>query len=149
MNATQTLTSLQAELTTTRDEKVTSTNNHNLALRKGIDTLKDLFGSVSEIKQLSEKVLIRTIQKRTNLKLKDNTKRVLKISHKLINGYKIKKELLTIAQIEQVLTFPKSIVNDYISFEDEDYLDEIKDLIKSAKVEKTTKVFSPKVARNK
>lgn len=149
MNATETLNTLQAELINLRNDKKVATNNHTNKLLEGINILKDLFNSVSEIKQTSEKSLIKTVQKKTELQLNNDTKRVLKISHKLINGYKVKKELLTLAQIEQLITFNKSIVNQYMSIkEDEEYIDSIKELIKNAKVERVTKVFSSKQARN-
>ncbi len=76
------------------------------------------------------------------------TKRALKVAKFiLVDGYKIKRELLTIAQMEQLLTFNKNVINSLMSVEDDElYIDAVKVLIKSAKVEKTTKVFSAKKA---
>ena len=75
------------------------------------------------------------------------TKRALKVAKFiLVDGFKIKRELLTIAQMEQLLTFNKNTVNQLMSLEDELYIIEVKELIKSAKIEKTTKVFSAKKA---
>ena len=78
------------------------------------------------------------------------TKRALKVAKLvLVDGYKIKRELLTIAQMEQLLSFNKNIVNSMMSINDDEYVDAVKELIKSAKIEKTTKVFSAKKASSK
>ena len=78
------------------------------------------------------------------------TKRALKVAKLvLVDGYKIKRELLTIAQMEQLLSFNKNIVNSMMTINDDEYVDAVKELIKSAKIEKTTKVFSAKKASSK
>lgn len=69
------------------------------------------------------------------------TKRAVKVAAKIIVGnYKIKKEVLSLAQMEQLICFDNSIVNKLMK--SEDYIMEAKELIKLAKIEKTTKVFS-------
>ena len=78
------------------------------------------------------------------------TKRALKVAKLvLVDGYKIKRELLTIAQMEQLLSFNRNIVNSMMTINDDEYVDAVKELIKSAKIEKTTKVFSAKKASSK
>ena len=70
-------------------------------------------------------------------------KRAVKIAKTiLVDGYKFKIELLTVAQMEQLSAFNKNIVNALMDFEDDLYTDAVKSLIKSAKIEKGTKVFS-------
>lgn len=76
------------------------------------------------------------------------TKRALKVTKFiLVDGYKVKRELLTLAQMEQLLTFNKNTVNKLMSLDEDVYILEAKELIKSAKIEKTTKVFSAKKAQ--
>ena len=73
------------------------------------------------------------------------TKRALKVAKlTLVDGYKAKFNLLTLAQTEQLMTFNKNEVSKLMKFEDDDYINEVKALIKTAKIEKTTKVFSAK-----
>jgi len=89
------------------------------------------------------------IKQNLNSDVDNYTKRALKVSKfLLVDGYKVKRELLSLAQIEQLLTFNKNTVNKLMSLEDELYIIEVKELIKSAKVEKTTKVFSARKASN-
>ena len=76
------------------------------------------------------------------------TKRALKIAKlTLVDGYKAKFDLLTIAQTEQLFTFNKNEVAKLMKFEDDDYIVAVKELIKTAKVERKTKVFSAKLAK--
>ena len=76
------------------------------------------------------------------------TKRAIKVARMvLVDGYKMRKELLTLAQMEQLLTFTKKSVNDLMDTEEEFYLEKVKELIKSAKVKKSTKVFSSAKAK--
>lgn len=77
------------------------------------------------------------------------TKRAVKVtkSH-LVDGYKIRFDLLSIAQMEKLIAFNKNLVNKLYSFEGDEYIQEVKELIKSANIEKTTKVFSAKKAKN-
>lgn len=146
---------LNEDLAASRAQKVIATLGHNVSLRGGIDTLKSLFDNVSEIKALNEKALIRTVNKKVQEKTGDedftlnvDAKRVLKIAHKLINGYKVKKELLSVAQIEQIVQFDKVHVNKLMKIKDDaSYVDAVADLIKSARVERKTNVFSAKKAR--
>jgi len=87
------------------------------------------------------------IKQYINSDVDNYTKRALKIAKFiLVDGYKIKKELLSLAQMEQLLTFNKNTVNKLMTLDDEIYILEVKELIKSAKIEKTTKVFSAKKA---
>ena len=75
------------------------------------------------------------------------TKRAVVIAGKIIvDGYKAKRELLTFAQLEQLLKFKVERVNALMTLEDDDYINAVKELIKSAKVERKVKVFSAKKA---
>jgi hypothetical protein len=155
MKPTTILLTLNNDLLATRNTRATAMMSHNLTLSNGIDTLKQLFDSVSEIKKLDEKSLVKVIQYKVataegieDFKLNNDTKRILKISHKLISGYKVKKELLSIAQIEQLITFNKETVNSIMNIQDdESYLDAVKEIIKTAKINTSTQVFSVKLAR--
>lgn len=88
---------------------------------------------------------------KTNLngEVDNYTKRALKVAKLiLVDGYKVKRELLSLAQIEQLLTFNKNTVSAMMKIEDDDmYIENVKALIKSAKIEKTTKVFSASMAK--
>jgi len=89
------------------------------------------------------------IKQHLNSNVDTYTKRALKVAKLiLIDGYKVKRELLTLAQIENLLTFNKNTVNKLMQFDGDMYIDEVKELIKSAKIEKTTKVFSAKKAKD-
>jgi len=71
------------------------------------------------------------------------TKRAVKVAKTiLVDGYKMKKELLTISQMEQLAKFKKETVNELMDLEEEFYIDAVKELINSAKVIKNTKVFN-------
>ena len=83
-------------------------------------------------------------------KAADNmTKRAVRIAKTiLVDGYSIKYNLLSLAQMEQLTKFSKSSVKKlFVIKEDDEYIDAVKELIKSAKVEKTTKVFSARKAK--
>ena len=76
------------------------------------------------------------------------TKRALRVANAiLIDGYKFKRELITLNQIEKLMSFDKSIVNGLMSYEGEDYITVCKDLIKSAYVAKESKTFSARTAK--
>jgi len=80
------------------------------------------------------------IKQYLNSDVDNYTKRALKVAKFiLVDGYKVKRELLTIAQMEQLLTFNKNTINKLMSLDDESYITECKELIKSAKVEKKNK----------
>ena len=75
-------------------------------------------------------------------------KRSLKVAKSiLVDGYKLKTELLTLAQMEQLTAFNKNVVNALMSLDEDEYIEAVKDVIKSAKVTKSTKVFSRAVAK--
>ena len=67
--------------------------------------------------------------------------------HILVDGYKIKMELLTLAQMEQLTAFNKNKVNALMSLSGDDYVASVKGLIITAKVAKSTKVFSRATAK--
>lgn len=72
------------------------------------------------------------------------TKRAVKIAKAiLIDGYKLRREFLTLAQMEHLIAFTKATVNGiFEEFDDEEYILAVKDLINDAKIVKQTKVFS-------
>lgn len=77
-----------------------------------------------------------------------HTKRALNVAKAiLVDGKKIKKELLTLSQMEQLLCFNQAQINALMNIDDAEYLDAVKDLINTAKVEKTVKVFSKTKAK--
>jgi len=81
-----------------------------------------------------------------DVKIDTYTKRAIKVASQIICGnYKMKKELLSLAQMEQLLAFDNALVNNLMN--SEDYVISAKELINSAKVTKTTKVFSAKKAK--
>ncbi len=83
-----------------------------------------------------------------DIKVDNYFKRSLKIAKLiLVDGYKIKLELLTLAQMEHLTSFNKNTVNALMTFDDDLYNDKVKSLIKTAKVVKSTKVFSKAAAK--
>lgn len=72
------------------------------------------------------------------------TKRAVKIAKAiLVDGYKLRREFLTLAQMEHLTAFTKATVNGiFEEFDDEEYILAVKDLINDAKIVKQTKVFS-------
>lgn len=65
----------------------------------------------------------------------------------LVDGYKFKVELLTLAQLEQLSAFNKNLVNQLMAHDEEIYVDACKALINTAKVAKASKVFSRATAK--
>ena len=81
-------------------------------------------------------------------KVDNFTKRALKIAKLiLVDGYKIKLELLTLAQMEQLTAFSKNNVKALMTLDDEIYVDAVKELIKTAKIAKNTNIFSKALAK--
>lgn len=72
------------------------------------------------------------------------TKRAVKVAKAiLVDGYKLRREFLTLAQMEHLCAFTKATVNGiFEEFDDEEYILAVKDLINDAKIVKQTKVFS-------
>lgn len=68
-------------------------------------------------------------------------KRSIKVAYAIFDGYKLRKELLSISKMEQLISLDKSEVNELMNCDTELYLDAVKDLINSKKVEKSVKVF--------
>ena len=147
MKTIQTITDLDIQLLKERKAKLTAALTHKKTLMSGIETLKTVFEDIPTIKKLNQKEMIAKVQKRLGYKVSNDTKRILRIAHKLIQGYKVKKELLTIAQIENTLYFSKSKVNSLMTLDGKEYIDAIRGLISEAKVEITSKIFKPKEAR--
>jgi len=70
-------------------------------------------------------------------------KRAVGIAYAIeVDGYKLKIELLSVAQMEQVTAFNKNIVNALMALEGDEYIDAVKALINTAKVVKGAKVFN-------
>lgn len=75
-------------------------------------------------------------------------KRAIGVAHSIeVEGYRVKVELLTLAQMEQLTAFNKNLVNGLMKHEGDIYVDAVKALIKTAKVTKSTKVFSKATAK--
>jgi hypothetical protein len=77
------------------------------------------------------------------------TKRAVKVAkYILVDGHKMKKEELSLAQMEQLCHFKVNIVNALMELSGDDYLIAVKELIKLAKVETKATKFSAKKAQN-
>ena len=77
------------------------------------------------------------------------TKRAIKVAKCiLVDGHKMKKEELSLAQMEQLCHFKANIVNALMDLSGDDYLIAVKELIKLAKVETKATKFSVKKAQN-
>ncbi len=115
------------------------------------NTMKsDFLGSKRTAKKLA---LQKFFELKEDEKLDNHTKNGLKIAKYITNGYKINVTVLSISQTLQLINFSKIIVNDlYIrckgdNFNDEKYLDLVKNQINLAKVAKVTNVYSASKAR--
>lgn len=128
-------------------EKIRKDKSNNIQL-----IISEVLSDSKEYKEIftsSKKGVAHAISlKLQDKKLDSYTKRALKVASKiLVDGYKMKKELLSLAQMEQLICFDISLVNALMSVADEFYLDEAKDLINKGKITKNTKVFSKEKAK--
>ena len=142
--------------------------NANQTLTKATDTITKINGArLEKIQEIITETLQAAKENKAQFNTKKNaiaaylkealgndvkpdnyTKRAVAVAKLiLIDGYKIKTDLLTLSQIEQLCSFKKEVVNGIIDLEDEAYIEQVKELIKLAKVEKTTKIFSKKIAK--
>ncbi len=105
-------------------------------------------------KKTGKSILINQLLGNTNLtkdekiEVDSYTRRALNVAYKIeIEGYKVKSELLSIAQMEQITQFSKNTCNKLMT--SDTYLEDVKSTIKTAKKESTTKVFSKALASTK
>lgn len=90
-------------------------------------------------------VFIKTVL--TDKNVDTYTKRAIKVAKCILSdGYKMRKELLTLVQMEQLCSFKVNIINELMQEDEADYIDAVKELINSAK--KETKTFSKTKARS-
>ena len=112
-------------------------------------TIKLLVNNQKELKlenNISNRVALNLLKSQLDLS-KFNTKltRTIKVSLKILEGYKLNYNELSLSQMEQLTCFSKELVNQIPN--DENYLTSIKDLISKAKTTKTQKVFSKALAK--
>ncbi len=151
---TSTLNTLNEKLTS-QATQITNAQTNRVSTVREVINLAIEYGSRDENK-LTFGSKKNAIASYTKIVLSDDVKansyftRSLKIAKLiLVDGYKAKLELLTIAQLEQLLSFNKNLVNKLMTIEDdEEYIEDVKALIKSAKVSKSTKVFSKSMAKS-
>ncbi len=86
---------------------------------------------------------------KTSKELDNYTLRALRIAKViLVDGYSVKYEVLTLSEVEKLTKFSKSSVKKLFAISDDtEYVLKVKALIKTARIEKTTKVFSPSAAK--
>ncbi len=149
---TTTLNTLNTKFTAQAQEILTAQTNRVTTIRETINLCIE-YGN-REDNKLTFGSKKNAISSYTKTVLTDDVKantyftRSLKIAKlHLVDGYKAKFELLTIAQFEQLFSFNKNKVSELMSYEDDLYIDEVKALIKSAKVAKSTKIFSKATAK--
>lgn len=69
----------------------------------------------------------------------NEVKRAIKVAYAIFDGYKMKKELLSIATMEKLISLDKLEVNSLMN--EEDYIGAVKNLINENKTIKEIKVF--------
>jgi len=121
-------------------------SNVNEAINAVIDYYKQ-DGTIFSSKKNCISVFIKSV---LNDKAVDKyTKRAVTVAKTiLVDGYKFRREFLTLSQMEQLSKFDSKRVNELMSEEDEEeYILSVKALINEAKVIRQTKVFSASVAK--
>jgi hypothetical protein len=144
-----TLTNLNETLVNITNNIATAKELRNNAVSDVIATILNLASENSDLFTTKKTAITVFCKQYINSDIDNYTKRAVKVAKCiLVDGYKVKKEVLTLSQIENLLTFNKNLVNKLMKIEDdEDYIQAVKDLINTAKVEKTTKVFSKSLAK--
>jgi len=146
------------KITTANDTLIKMTNNQKLVKATRVEALNIVISECIAFGKENSTVFTDgkkgAVTAFINNTLKDKavdgyTKRAIKVAKFIVvDGYKIKKELLSLAQIEQLICFNKAQVNGLMKFEGDEYITEAKELINTAKIEKTTKIFSSKKAKS-
>lgn len=146
------------KITTANETLVKMTNNQKLVKATRIEALNVVISECISFAKENSTVFTDgkkgAVKAFINNTLKDKavdayTKRAIKVAKFIVvDGYKIKKELLSLAQIEQLICFNKAQVNGLMKLEGDEYIAEVKELINTAKIEKTTKIFSAKKAKS-
>ena len=144
IKANETLTKMTANIKLAQDkryERVQAVINETLSFYKAN---KEVFST----KKNAVSVFLKTVY--ADKAIDAYTKRAVKIAKAvLIDGYKIRKEVLSLAQMEQLTKFGIRTVNDLMAIDnDDEYCEAVKALIKCAKVEKVTRVFSASKAKS-
>ena len=81
-------------------------------------------------KRVAQKWIIEELLSDDNKNLDTYTKRAIKLAKAiLVEGYKVKKELLTLAQAENVCKEEKATVNGLMNYDEEEYVEEVKEVI--------------------
>jgi len=121
------------------------------SVQDAVEAIFALYHDKKELFSGNRKMLMKLIiaDQLANVNVDDYTKRAIRVANKLlIDGYKVRKELLTLSQIENLMQFDKGLVNVLMNTEDDEiYVTEVIELIKTATVETVTKAFSAKLAR--
>jgi len=138
----------------------TERDNRNVLVATLIDTMVSKSKEYKEVYNLSNKKAYEIAFELEDTKQLDTyTKRAFKVAKAIIkDGYKINYKLLSLSQCEHLTKFNKNLVNKLIveirdlgedatqDAKNELYIELVKELINTAKITKTTKVFSAKVA---
>ena len=143
IEANKNLNKATAVITTAKLNRATAVNDT-------MDAIFDIYNDKKELFANRRTAMRLIIQELLNVKTIDPyTKRAIKVARiVLVEGYKMKKELLSLAQLEALSCFDKTVVNKLMKTEDdEDYVEACKELIKTAYVEATAKTFSKATAK--
>lgn len=145
ISTNETLVAVKTQLKSLNDTRKTSVSDLIKAIVIEAKQHKETYNGLSM--RDAKKLVCENIDTRT---LNEHTKRAINVASKIITeDIKVKGSVLSLTQLEQLLKFNKQVIHRELpmSLEDEEYLEEFKALIDSAKVAKETKIFSAKVAR--
>ena len=138
LNSNQTLANMTENIAKAKAIRITSVNDVIKATIEFSRENSEVFSS----KKNAISVFLKSVygDKTVNI----YTKRAVKVAKAiLMDGYKLRREFLTLAQMEHLTAFTKETVNGiFEEFDDEGYIIAVKDLINDAKIIKQTKVFS-------
>lgn len=138
INANQSLVNMTENISKAKAIRVASVNEVIKATIEFSRENSEVFSS----KKNAISVFLKTVYGDKNVDT--YTKRAVKVAKAiLMDGYKLRREFLTLSQMEHLCAFTKATVNGiFEEFDDEEYILAVKDLINDAKIIKQTKVFS-------
>ena len=133
---------MNLNINTLNSKLVDMTSNINKAKEIRVSTVRtvvsDIISYATEHKDLfvNKKTAIALFIKQNieSGEVDNYTKRALKVAKlHLVDNYKVKFDLLTLAQTEKVMTFNKNTINALMKLEDDEYIIACKELIKLAR----------------
>lgn len=138
LNSNQTLVNMTENIAKAKAIRITSVNDVIKATIEFSRENSEVFSS----KKNAISVFLKSVY--GDKQVDTYTKRAVKVAKAiLMDGYKLRREFLTLAQMEHLTAFTKETVNGiFEEFDDEGYIIAVKDLINDAKIIKQTKVFS-------